>query len=202
MTESNTTPNENNATGPHGPNARNFGRRRGRGVTIVITALVATGVGVFAGKAMSHSFPFGGHHFGHSGGFTRVFAPTSVDEAEKRARRMARHLSAAIDATDAQETRLIDIAKSLASDVYPLRKQMSGMRGKAIELLKAPTIDKDAVETLRAEQLASLDVISKRVATAITDAGEVMTPEQRGKLAERIETFRKWRGWWKGGSDN
>lgn len=191
MTSPDTTPANNNSGRPHGC------RSRGRGVFVAILALSAVGAGFFAGKAMSHGF--GRHHFGHGPGFTKVFAPANLEDATDRAARMARHLAVEIDATKEQEAKLIALSKGVASDVFPIRQKIVDARKKGIELMKAPAIDRAAIEQLRAEQLTNLDAISKRLTTALADAGEVLSPEQRVKLAERIESWRERRGWWRHG---
>ena len=180
-----------------GPGRPQGCRSRGRGPIVVILALSAIGAGFFAGKAMSHGF--GHHHFGHGPGFTKVFAPANLEDATDRAARMARHLAVEIDATKEQEAKLIALSKGVASDVFPIRQKIVDARKKGVELLKAPTIDRAAIEQLRAEQLNNIDAISKRLSTALADAGEVLTPEQRSKLAERIESGREHRGWWRHG---
>ena len=89
------------------------------------------------------------------------------------------------------------LAKGVASDVYGIRRQMIDARKKGLELLKAPTVDRTAVEALRTEQMARLDGISKRLSTAVADASEILNAEQRAKLVERIETWRERFGWMK-----
>ena len=56
-----------------------------------------------------------------------------------------------------------------------------------MELLSAPTIDRAAIERLRAEQIQGADAVSKRMAQAFADAAEVLTPDQRKKVAERMQ---------------
>jgi len=62
-------------------------------------------------------------------------------------------------------------------------------------LLAAPTIDRAAIEKLRAEQITLADASSKRMTQALADAGEVLNPEQRKKLAERMQKMGERRGW-------
>ena len=54
------------------------------------------------------------------------------------------------------------------------------------DAITAPSIDRAQIESLRAGQLKSLDEASKRMVIAITDAAEVLSPEQRSALAEQI----------------
>ena len=58
-----------------------------------------------------------------------------------------------------------------------------------LDLLRAPTIDRSAVEKLRADHMANLDGKSKKVVGALVDAMDLLTPEQRGKLADRVEAM-------------
>jgi Spy/CpxP family protein refolding chaperone len=92
-----------------------------------------------------------------------------------------------LDATDEQKKRLTDIATAAARDLLPMRDKMREARKQARQILTAPTIDRAALETLRAAQLAEADAASRRLAQAIADAADVLTPEQRAKLAQRFD---------------
>ena len=59
----------------------------------------------------------------------------------------------------------------------------------AFALLDSGTVDRGAIEALRAEQLKLADDASKRLTQAIGDAAEVLTPAQRKDLASRIARF-------------
>jgi Spy/CpxP family protein refolding chaperone len=64
-----------------------------------------------------------------------------------------------------------------------------------MQLLSQPQIDRGALEALRAKQSRAMDEISRRLTQSLADAAEVLTPEQRGKLAERMERRRgRWHG--------
>ncbi len=51
----------------------------------------------------------------------------------------------------------------------------------------APSIDRVALEALRAEQMQRADAMSKRVLAAVADAAEVLTPAQRVRFAEHMK---------------
>ena len=53
-------------------------------------------------------------------------------------------------------------------------------------LLTQDKVDRAEIEKFRAEQLALADAFSKRVSQAIGEAAEILTPEQRRKLADRL----------------
>jgi protein CpxP len=50
-------------------------------------------------------------------------------------------------------------------------------------LLAAPTIDRDALEQIRAGEIARIDAASRTMTRAIGDAAEVLRPDQRARLA-------------------
>jgi Spy/CpxP family protein refolding chaperone len=70
---------------------------------------------------------------------------------------------------------------------------MRAARMRAVELLTRDTIDRGAIEALRADQLQLAEQASRRIAQALADAAEVLTPAQRKELASRIERHRH--GW-------
>jgi len=147
-----------------------------RGALGVLAAGLAGGIGYRA--------------FAHRGGFSRgPFDPAQLDA---RVERMLKHLFVEIDATDAQKEKLAPIVKQAANDLLPLRDKMRAARQQAIELLTQDSVDRGAIERLRAEQLELADAGSKRLAQAIADAAEVLTPEQRKALAERMQHRRRW----------
>lgn len=124
----------------------------------------------------------GPHGFGGHG--PRGMSPERMDA---RIDRMAERLVQSVYGTPEQTQKIAGIAKKAAADLRELSKQRVDLRAKSTELLKAPTIDRAAIETLRTQQLALADAASKRATTAFADAAEVLTPEQRTKLAERWE---------------
>ena len=52
--------------------------------------------------------------------------------------------------------------------------------------MSAPAIDRGALETLRAAQIAQLDTASRRILLAVEDAADVLTPAQRQKFSEHL----------------
>jgi periplasmic protein CpxP/Spy len=146
---------------------------------------------------MGEGEPHGGHHHRHHQGHDRHHGgprhgagPMTPERAEARIDRMAERLVEAVDGTPEQKQKVGEIAKAAAGEVRELRKQAGDLRRRGLELLQAPTIDRAAIESLRSQQMTVADAISKRVATAFADVAEVLTPEQRVKLAERMQSRR------------
>jgi len=156
------------------PLRRRFFRFAGAGAALV-------GLSGLAWKAAAHG--------GRRGG------PIDPAELEERLDYMLKHLYVEIDATDAQKAKLDPIVKQAAKELMPLRGKMREARRQGMALLSAETIDRGAIERLRAEQIGAADEASRRLVRALTDVAEVLTPEQRKTVAQRIERRRHRRHW-------
>jgi Spy/CpxP family protein refolding chaperone len=154
-----------------------------RAAIATVIAALATGVGL---KALAYGHGFGGWHRGAFMG--EHLDPARLDEHLDR---MLKHLYVEVDATDAQKQRLGPIVKAAARDLLPLRDRMRDARLQAVALLSQPSIDRAALEALRANQLQLAEQASKRLTQALADAADVLTPEQRKQLAERVT---RWHG--------
>ena len=64
--------------------------------------------------------------------------------------------------------------------------------------ISAPTIDHAAIERLRAEQIVLAETASKRITQALTDAVDVLNPEQRRKVADWVASSGPWARWHRG----
>jgi Spy/CpxP family protein refolding chaperone len=175
-------------------------RRKRRGLTIAALVVAAGLTGAAVTAAVSQPFGPGGWHGGrmmHGGPMMRFgFDPA---RAEERLDRMVRHLAVEVDASNEQQDKLRSVAKAAIKEVLPAREKLMAARQQARTLLSAPTIDRAAIEKLRTEQIALADTVSKRIVQAITDAAEILTPEQRRKLEERMSDFRGFGHGWRHG---
>ena len=90
-----------------------------------------------------------------------------------------------VGGTPEQKERLVAIAKAARADLRPIREQLRQTRQAGLDLLAAPVIDKRALEQLRVTGLQLADARSKRRTQAWIDSAEVLTPEQRARLAGR-----------------
>jgi Spy/CpxP family protein refolding chaperone len=106
---------------------------------------------------------------------------------------MADRVIDAVDGTAEQRQRIQAIARAASDDLVPLGERTRTARRQSVELLAAATVDRAAIEALRADQIALADTASRRIAQALADTAEVLTPQQRTKLAERLQR-RGWRG--------
>jgi protein CpxP len=191
---------QTNSTGtPDAPDP-NLPPRRSRVRRFALVAALVLVAG-FTGAMASQAFS-GGSGFGpgmwHGRGFMGGAMGGRLDPAriEERVDRMTRHFAVEIDATTDQQEKLRALVKSTVRDLLPLREKAFDGRERMRTLLTQPTVDRVAIEAFRAEKVALADQFSKRVAQALGDAAEILTPEQRRKVGEHIaERSRFGRGW-------
>ena len=202
-----------NPASPKSENAPRPHARRRKGVFILAAVLAAGLIGAYASTSFSQGFgPGFGHGFGpgfgqgygpgwRGGAFGGPFDPARIED---RADRMIRHLGVEIDATPEQQDKLRTIVKGALKDLLPMRDKMLAARQQARDILVQPTVDRAAIETLRADRIAAMDTASKRVAQALGDAATVLTPDQRKKLNDLLPAggwAGRGMGWhgWRGG---
>ena len=160
-------------------------RLRGRPILVAVLALVVVGAGIGAATGVDAFGRMGRHDHG------MWSDPARVDE---RVERMVRHVAVEIDLTDDQQERLTGLAREAARELQPLHETMRGAGRDAAALLTAATIDREAVENLRAAKFAALEQASARLSRFLADAAEVLTAEQREEIAERIAAHRRHHG--------
>jgi protein CpxP len=169
--------------------------RLSRGLLTMVVLALAFGligyglIGPVAGSAFG-SWSGYGPPWRHHGGFGGSFDPAAIED---RADRAVRHLAVEIDATADQQEKLRAIVKAAVKDLLPMRERVRDSHQKVRELLTQPTVDRTAIERLRADHVAAFDAASRRVAQALADTAEVLTPEQRRKVGDLVPPT--WSGW-------
>ncbi len=158
--------------------------RSARGVKAAVAGVVlalAAGAGVTAWAQGPHGGGHGRHmhamHGMHGGGGMFMGSPERIDR-----------LLDGLNATEAQRTQIKQIARAAAQDLRAQRKEGRALRDQAAAIFTAPTVDAAAAESLRQQMLARHDASSRRITQAMLEASAVLTPEQRVKLGERIES--------------
>ena len=95
---------------------------------------------------------------------------------------LAKRVDKALNGTDAtvdQKKQVADILGQTFKDMRAMHDQRVQNRKAMQEALQAPTIDPAKIESIRAEQMKIADASSKRFTKALTDAGNVLTVQQR-----------------------
>lgn len=136
-----------------------------------------------------------GRRHGKRGGWSKM----TDEQIEKRVSRFVKHVAIEIEATDEQTTKITTLLTSVAKNMRPVRMEFQDAGKQMQTLLTAETVDRAAMEKVRIERLAKVDSVSKELMTAMADAAEVLTVEQRKVLAERVEQLRSMRRHWRRG---
>ena len=148
-------------------------------------------IGVIAGASyIGSSYA----HPGMRGGPGMLHGSFDPETAAKRIDAMVSFALADVDASAEQKAGIGAIAKSALQDLMPLRDQHKAARTKAVELLSAATIDRAAMEQVRAAELKLAETASRRITQAMADAAETLQPAQRAKLAEKMKQRMERRG--------
>lgn len=155
---------------------RSRARRRVGRPTMAVGALLLIGLLTVGAIATAGHFDFG--HQGPPGDPERM--REHVDFAVER-------MLSAVDASEEQAELIRDIADAALEDLGDLCATGRAMHEQFAAALTAEQIDRDELEALRQEKLASIDAASGRILQALADVSEVLTPAQRTALAQHIE---------------
>lgn len=152
---------------------RRFRRRLFIGLGLLAIAAIA--IPVFGS-------PFGG--FGRGGEVT-------PERARRHMGRMVHHALDEVDATGEQRTAIDAILDQAVPDFVALATEGRGLKEQFRAALLDPEIDPAKLESLRQEGLAVVDKMSKLGLTTLTDAANVLTPEQRVQLGAFVDEMRE-----------
>jgi periplasmic protein CpxP/Spy len=172
---------------------------RSRKGLFVIAFLAVAVVAGLTGNMLTTAFGQGfAMHAWHDGGF--MGGPLTPAQIDDRIDRMTKHMAIELDASADQQAKIASIAKAAVNDLRPLHEKAHAARSQAVALLTAPTIDRSAIERLRAEQIGLAETASKRIAQAVADASETLSPDQRRKVADWLAAFDggPWARWHRG----
>lgn len=176
--------NDGGHCGRHGHHHRRGGFFRGLLAGALLFGVIAGAA--YVGSSQAHPGMRGGHGMLH-GSFDPETAARRIDA-------MVGFALADVDASAEQKGKIGEIAKGALKDLLPLRDEHKAARAKALELLSAATIDRNAIEQVRAAELKLAETASKRLTQAIADAAETLQPAQRAKLAEKMKQRMERRG--------
>ena len=174
--------NEQPAPQPVPPVARGSIWRRGAlGVGLVVGGFALGAVTLASAGGM----PWHGNHWGGHWGGPRIGMIQHVVHGALEN----------VGATTAQEDKIHDILAATYTDLDRDKAGHEQFRKQVLDLMRAPTIDRAAVEKLRSDRVAAFDAKSKTIVNAVLDAAGQLTPEQRGKLVQQAEDRMEHHGW-------
>ncbi len=159
------------------------GPRRSRRGWIIAGSIVGVLMLVAGTKALVYANGVGGHGWrGHM----------SAEEIADRIELRVKYALSDVDATAEQKAQVTAILQAAATDVHALAGGHSAAHKQLREILTAQTIDRARLEAVRADGLNLADQASKRIVQGLADAAEVLSPEQRAALAEKMEKRHHW----------
>jgi len=97
-----------------------------------------------------------------------------------------------VDATPEQKTRIKAIVQDAIKDLSQVREEHIKNRNAFTQALTQPSVDRATLKQIRQSEMQLAESASERFVNAIADAADVLTPEQRGKLVEMANQFRRW----------
>jgi protein CpxP len=153
-------------------------RRSYRGLIIAGIFVAILGV-LVAGKA--YVFAQAEWHHGWGGG------PMNAEAVADHIEHGVKYVLSDVDATADQKAKVTAIMEAAAKDVFALHDQHFADAKRIHEILSAPSIDRESLEAVRADEMKLADQASKRIVQGIADSAEVLTPEQRTQLAQKME---------------
>ena len=104
---------------------------------------------------------------------------------------LSERLLDSVGASADQKARIQEIMGRARDDSRQQHQADKALHAQMMALMAAPQVDAAAAEGLRQQLQARRDTASKRHLQAMLDAGAVLTPEQRQKLAERARSHRE-----------
>jgi protein CpxP len=142
--------------------------------------MVAGVIALAAGGALVFAHAGGARHFGMGHG------AAGIEEMTEHFQVHVKHVLAEVDATPDQQARVNQIISAAATDLEALHSRHTDARAELHALFTAASIDRSRLELLRLQHLAAIDEASRRCVTAMADAAEVLTPEQRASLGAKM----------------
>jgi periplasmic protein CpxP/Spy len=100
---------------------------------------------------------------------------------------MADRLFDEIGATSQQREQLRQITDAAAADLKAQRESGRDEREQMMQVFTQPVVDAKAAEVLRKQMVARHDAASKRITQAMLDSAQVLTADQRVKMADLLK---------------
>jgi Spy/CpxP family protein refolding chaperone len=96
-----------------------------------------------------------------------------------------------VGASPEQKAKIQSILGDAMGRMHGMHEGMGATHARLHALLTAPTVDRGALEALRAQTVGQMDDASKLMVQALADAAEVLTPAQRAKLGQLMAEHHK-----------
>jgi Spy/CpxP family protein refolding chaperone len=149
----------------------------------IVGALAAVGVLAITAVAVPGiAYAFGGPHFGHGKVMTE-------DDAKDYAEFFVKRFSKKIDADKKQQAALQKAIDKRIPELVKLHAEKRAIHKQLIAAVTAEKIDRTTLDTARKNGLDLADRASTLVMDTVMEVADILTPEQRAELAERMNEF-------------
>ncbi len=148
--------------------------RRALWIAVPVLAVIAL--------ALPRALAWGRHHHAR---------PSSPAELTERLEGGIDHVLDELDASDAQRQQANAIAARRAPELFALMSQGHALRQKLRQILLADQVDQTALAETRGELDALLERVTEVGLGGVSEFAQVLTPDQRQKLAERLARFER-----------
>jgi protein CpxP len=149
----------------------------------LVVSLVAVAARPIA-AAIQGAGGLGGFHHGWAG--HDGFQAMSPEAAKEHIQVAAKWALRDVDASEQQQERVSAIAADAVDDLFRLRERHVLNREAFHAQLGGASVDRAALEEIRKSEMALADEASKRFVRAMADMADVLTPEQRQSLMEKL----------------
>jgi Spy/CpxP family protein refolding chaperone len=96
-----------------------------------------------------------------------------------------------VEASDAQRRTIEPLVERTSARMHDIHTQAGDLHDELLGLLTAETIDRAALESVRAEAVALVDRASREMVEAMAGMAEVLTPDQRKEIAREAESWHR-----------
>jgi len=128
----------------------------------------------------------------HGGYHQRMDGERFSDSAPRHLDWVVSRLLSDVNASGEQRIKVRAITDAALGDLQKFSRQHEDNHTALLAILRAPTVDRGKLESLRAQSVQGLDEASKRLSVALADLAEVLTPEQRQRLADSAEKWHRY----------
>lgn len=157
---------------------------RARARRLLVVSVAAASLGLLSISGMSYANE-GFMHGGPAGHMMGMHGAHNEASMEKHLDRMLDRLVSDLSAT--QKTSIKAIAKAAGTDMKAFHEQRKALHVAKIAILTASTVERNALEQNRVEEMRLAEQMSKRKNLALADAADVLTAAQRAKVGEHLK---------------
>lgn len=112
----------------------------------------------------------------------------------RKAEFMVDYISETLDLTESQQAQLNQIKDEIMEKARQMHTNKESMHEALIAQLRSEEIDEALVKAKIAQHRAQMDDIIDLIVARLAAFHKTLTPEQKEKLVDKIETFKKWHG--------